>query len=165
MDPDSLIPIGTIGAAHGLRGEVRLSLFNPVSETVRAGLSVVLRSEGKTRVTRVSSIRGTRRGLLVSFEGVADRDAASALTGCVVAIRRGDLPLLAPGEFYHQDVIGLPARTRDGREVGRIVSVMTGATDVFVIQGPEGEVLVPVVEGFVAEVGPEEVLLEDGALE
>lgn len=165
MDPDSLIPVGTVGTAHGLRGEVRVRLFNPTSDAVRAGRAVVLRGPGEDRRMRVSSARASGRALLVAFEGVSDRSAAGALTGCQVAVRRGDLPPPGPGEFYHQDVIGLPVRTRGGRDVGRVASVMTGATDILVVEGSGGEVLVPVVEGFVAEVGPEVVVVEDDALE
>ncbi len=165
MDPDSLIPVGTVGAAHGVRGEVRVRLFNPASEALRPGREVVLRGRGGDRGMRVASVRRGARGLLVAFEGVLDRDAAAALTGCEVSVRRADLPALGPGEFYHHDVIGLPVKTRSGVEVGRVASVMTLATDILVIEGPGGEVLVPVVEGFVAEVGPEVVVVEDDALE
>lgn len=165
MDPASLIPIGTVGAAHGLRGEVRLHLYYPQSDTVRVGLVVVLRDAKRHWTTCVASWRRVKRGLLVRFNGVEDRDAARTLTGLEVAVRRGDLPPLEPGEFYYHDVMGLPVRTRGGRDVGRVESVMSGATDILVIRGPAGEFLVPVVEGFVTEVGPTQIVVADEALE
>lgn len=165
MEREFPITIGIIGAAHGVRGEVRVHLFNKASDTLRAGIEVAIRGEGKERLLRVASVRRASRGTLVSFQGVVDRDAARALTGCGVAVRRGDLPPLGPGEFYYQDVIGLPVRSRNGLEVGRVAAVMSGATEILVIEGPRGEVLVPVVEGFVLCLGPEEVVVEDDALE
>lgn len=165
MDPDSLIPIGTVGSARGLRGEVRVRLYNPASQAVRVGRTVVLRGPAGDRSVRVQSARTCGRAFLVAFEGISDRNAAAALAGREVAVRRGDLPPPGPGEFYHHDVIGLPVRTRGGREVGRVASVMIGATDILVIDASGGEVLVPVVEGFVAEIGSEVVVIEDDALE
>lgn len=166
MNPETIIPIGVIGGAHGLRGEVRLKLFNPASDLLKPGTRVVLQAPGgKTRPAVVAATRRANRNLLVAFEDIPDRTAAEGLTGTEVAVTRGEFPELEADEFYYEDVIGLPVRTTSGREVGRVSSVINGATDVLVIEGPGGEVMVPVVEGFVREVGKDDVVIEDDALE
>lgn len=164
MDPKRLVPVGKVGAAHGLRGEVRFYVFNPASKAIRPGLEVVLRGK-EEQVLRIESVRKAYKALLVKFATIADREMARKLTGCEVCVRREDLPEIGQDEFYYCDVIGLPVTTKDGRPLGRIVSMMKCATDIFVIQGDCGEVLVPVVEGFVEKIGPDVVVLGDEALE
>jgi len=167
MDPEKWIPIGVVGAAHGLRGEVWLRPFNPDSECFQPGRVLTTRGpSGSVRRLRVvASVARSPRGVLVRFEGIEDRTSARSLTGSEIAVQRKDLPPLDPGEFYHEDLIGLPVRTRSGQPIGRVAGLMKGATDILVLEGARGEVLVPFVEGFVAEVRDDAVILEDGALE
>lgn len=166
MNPDAIIPIGVIGGAHGLRGEVRLRLFNPKSDLIKPGMAVVLQAPGgRNRHVMVVSVRRATRNLLVAFEGIPNRTSAEGLSGTEVAVTRGEFPALEPDEFYYEDVVGLPVLTPDGGEVGQVVSVIKGATDVLVIDGPRGEVMVPVVEGFVLEVGKDAILIESDAME
>ncbi|NOZ00905.1 MAG: 16S rRNA processing protein RimM [Deltaproteobacteria bacterium] len=166
MDPEEIIPIGTIGGAHGLKGEVRVRTYNPSSELLAAGMDVfVLGPDKGRRRARIASARRAGKRLLVTFEGVSDRTSAQGLNGSRIAVLRSVLPPLEPGEFYYEDVIGLPVRLAGGEELGRVTSVMNGATDILVIKGDRGEFMIPVVEGFVIEVGPDDVVVGPDALE
>jgi 16S rRNA processing protein RimM len=74
------------------------------------------------------------------FEGVADRSAAEALRGSLVEVDRSALPPLEEGEYYHADLIGLPAVDGDGAPVGIIVAVENyGAGDLLKVELPEGK--------------------------
>lgn len=92
-------------------------------------------------------------GQLVSFEGVNDIGHAAELVGCSVLARAADLPR----DFFWHDVRALLGReVQDVRLglLGCIEEVMRGpANDVWVIRGPYGEVLVPVVDAIIREFG------------
>ena len=79
---------------------------------------------------------------------------------------RADLPDLKSDEFYYSDILGLPVRFPDGREVGTVTQVLSLATDVIEIRSESGsEWMIPVVEGFVRSVSRDGVVIEEGALE
>jgi 16S rRNA processing protein RimM len=84
---------------------------------------------------RLLSIRDAGKGAVARLEGIADRSAAEALRGSVVEVDRAALPPLEEGEYYHADLIGLPALDRDGMQVGSVVSVENyGAGDLLEIE-------------------------------
>lgn len=160
------IEIGRLGSPHGLRGEVTLHPHFPGSELPGIGMVAIVCLPGgrETRLV-VRSRRPVAKGVLVAFEGVPDRSAAEALRGGLVLVARDDLPPLDEGEFYYDDLPGLPVLLPDGCEVGRVRGVFRGATDVLEVDVQGAEVLVPVAVGFVREVGRDRVVLEPGALE
>jgi len=165
MDPEDIIPIGIIGKAHGLHGEVRVSLYNPSSVMLSKGGDLVLIGiDGSQRSVGVETVRQANKRSLVRFEGVPDKDAAERLKGTIVAVHRRDLPRPGRGEFYYHDVLGLPVRATDGSEIGRVVDVMKTSTDILVINGPLGECMVPVVEGFVVDIGADVIVVEAEAV-
>jgi 16S rRNA processing protein RimM len=71
---------------------------------------------------------------------VNDRSAAEALRGALVEIDRAALPPLDEGEYYHADLIGLPALDRDGNNIGTVAAVENyGAGDLLEIERENGK--------------------------
>lgn len=134
-----LILVGVFGAAHGVRGEVRLKSYtaDPTSIGAFGALSDVT---GK-RVFEFLSLRPFRRELLVAGVcGVNDRDAAEALNGVNLFVPRRKLPPPGDDEFYHADLIGLRAETVDGDALGCVIGVHNfGAGDLLEIAAPCAE--------------------------
>ena len=168
--PERLVPLGRIGAPHGLRGEVRFFPYAGLeSETLRRGLEVrlemVLHGKASLRKLVVQGVRRGKKALLVKFESVDDRTAAGRLTGATLHVRREDLPPLEEGEFYYVDVVGVEVRFEGGDVLGVVRNVFRAAQDVLEIETPEGMLMVPVLEHLVTEVGSEGVVLKREALE
>jgi 16S rRNA processing protein RimM len=87
-------------------------------------------------------------------EGVTDRDAAARLTGTKLHVERDRLPPPAdPEEFLLVDLEGLAAFAEDGAALGTVRSVEEyGAGPFLVIQGADGERLVPFTKAAVPQV-------------
>jgi 16S rRNA processing protein RimM len=140
--------IGYVARAHGLRGELRVQLH-------AAGSTVLFDVErvwigGQERV--VEAARATTGAVLLTIEGVEDRDAAEALKGQPVEVER-DAVSLEPGEYLLADLPGCVAVDQDGREIGRVVEVIPGAQPILVIHDAERrELLLPAVPQFVVDV-------------
>jgi 16S rRNA processing protein RimM len=104
------------------------------------------------RTLRVMRVRASAKGLIVAFDGVADRTAAEALRGAGLQVARDELPKAGEREFYHADLVGLALRQADGAAAGRVVGVANfGAGDLLEIEvaGRKGTEFIPFDDDFV----------------
>jgi 16S rRNA processing protein RimM len=130
------IALAAVAGAVGIKGEVRLKLFSDSAESLSRQEKLCVGGAEK----RLLAIRDTGKTAVARFEGISDRSAAEALRGSLVEIDRSSLPPLEEGEYYHADIIGLPAQDRDGKEVGRVVAVENfGAGDLLEIELDSGK--------------------------
>lgn len=129
-DAGDLVLAVVIGA-HGIAGEVRLKVFADdiaAFKTFNAG------------ALTLKSARTGSNGTIARFAEIADRTAAEALRGTELRVPRTALPPLGEGEYYHADLIGLPAVSTDGTPLGRVVAVENfGAGDVIEIEREGGK--------------------------
>jgi 16S rRNA processing protein RimM len=157
------VPVAEIARPHGVRGEIRLQVYNLGSDLLLARPPVQLRfPDGATRDVKIRSARPVNKGILVEIEGVTDRDAAEALRGAEVCVRRDLFPAEEEGEFYACDLEGAKAVLPSGEEVGRVTAVQSyPSCDVLVIdRGKAGPLEVPLVDAYVASVDPERGVVE-----
>ncbi len=157
------VPVAEVARPHGVRGEVRLQVYNLGSDLLLARPPVRLRlPDGSEREVKIRSARAVNKGILVELEGVSDRDAAEALRGAEVCVRRDLFPAEEEGEFYACDLEGARAVLASGEEVGRVTAVQSYPTcDVLLIdRGPAGPLEVPLVDAYVASVDPERAIVE-----
>ena len=111
--------VGQVGAARGLKGEVRIKSFTDKPAAI--GEYGPLTNEAGTQTFKVKVV-GRHKGQVVArIEGVSDRNAAEAMNGTRLYINREKLPQLAEGEFYLTDLVGLEAETEDGKPYGRVI--------------------------------------------
>jgi 16S rRNA processing protein RimM len=130
------IALAAVAGAHGVKGEVRLKLFSDAVD--RLSCHEALYVGGVER--RLISVRDGGKMAVARFEGIADRSGAEALRGSLVEVERSALPPLEEGEYYHADLIGLPARDVNGNAVGRVVGVENfGAGDLLEIEDAQGK--------------------------
>jgi 16S rRNA processing protein RimM len=113
--------LGQIGAAHGVRGEVRLRSFTADPGAI-ANYGPLEAEDG--RIFEIESMRPAKDHFVARFSGVADRDAAEQLANIKLYVPRERLPPPAePDEFYHADLVGLTVVDRAGHRLGTVVAV------------------------------------------
>jgi 16S rRNA processing protein RimM len=127
------ICLGQIGAAHGVRGEVRLRSFTAEPEAV-AAYGPLETDDG--RVLQIESLRAAKDHFVATLSGIHDREAAAQLANLKLYVPRERLPEIAEAdEFYHADLIGLAAVDRTGRHLGSVVAVHNfGAGDLIEVR-------------------------------
>lgn len=131
------ICVAKIGAAHGVRGEVKLWPFteDPLAVTRYGPLT----TKDGARAFEVIRAREAKGFLVASFKGVASRNDAEALNGLELYVPRERLPAPEDDEYYHADLIGLAAVTVSGEPLGRVVAIHNfGAGDIVEIAPPQG---------------------------
>jgi 16S rRNA processing protein RimM len=130
------ILLAKIGAAHGVRGEVRVKAFgaDPMS---LGGYGPLVASDG--RRFEIERIRPAKNAVIAKFRGINDRNTAEALSGVELFIERSALPAPEANEFYHADLLGLEAHDAAGNLVGAVVAVHNfGAGDILEIAPRRG---------------------------
>jgi len=148
------ICVAQIGAAHGLRGEVRLRSFteDPAAVTGYGPLE----SEDGTRRFEIEALRPAKDHFVARLAGVADRDAAEKLTNIKLYVPRDRLPPVEDdGTFYHADLVGLAAVTPDGAALGTVTAILNfGAGDLVEIKPTGGgePLMVPFTDATVPEI-------------
>ena len=129
------IALAAVAGAHGIKGEVRLKLFSESIASLKRHEKLYV--GGSER--RLVAIR-EGKAPVARFAGIDGRSAAEALRGQLVEVDRAALPPLGEDEYYHADLIGLPAASLDGKAVGTVVAVENyGAGDLLEIEDTAGK--------------------------
>jgi 16S rRNA processing protein RimM len=134
------ICIARIGAAHGVRGAVKLWTFTGDPMAVR--LYGPLLTKDGARQFEVTSAREAKGHLVATLKGIATREDAERLNGVELYIAREKLPVTDEDEYYHADLIGLAAVTSADEPLGRVIAIHNfGAGDIIEIAPPHGATL------------------------
>jgi 16S rRNA processing protein RimM len=129
--------MGRIGAAHGVRGEVRIQSFTEDPMALSGYGPLATNRPGLT--VSITAARANGSVLIARIQGIEDRTAAEKLNGVELFVDRALLPHPEDeDEFYHADLIGLRAQLRDGTTLGEVVALPNyGAGDLIEIRNPQ----------------------------
>jgi 16S rRNA processing protein RimM len=132
--------VARIGAAHGVRGAVKLWTFTEDPFAVkRYG---PLSTKDGARQFEVTDAREAKGHLVATLKGVTTREGAERLNGVELYVAREKLPATEQDQYYHADLIGLAAVTTADQPLGRVVAIHNfGAGDIIEIAPPQGATL------------------------
>jgi 16S rRNA processing protein RimM len=126
------ICVARIGAAHGVRGEVKLWTFTEDPLAVKH--YGPLATKDGARQFEVTQARAAKGHLVATLKGIATREDAERLNGLELYIAREKLPATDEDEYYHADLIGLAAVTPANEPLGRVIAIHNfGAGDIIEI--------------------------------
>lgn len=155
---------GRIVTAHGIRGQVRVTLSTDFPERVMEAKELTLRlPDGGIATYELEKASVYKTGLMLKLKGIEDRNAAEALRGAELVADKSALPALADDEIYWHQLMGLKVVTVDGQEVGVIADILrTGSNDVYVTEVPSATgrgkrpgPLIPAIDDVLERVDPE----------
>ena len=131
------ICVARIGAAHGVRGAVKLWTFTEDPLAVKHYGPLTTRDGA--RQFEVTHAREAKDHLVATIKGVATREDAERLNGIELYIAREKLPETDEDEYYHADLIGLSAVNAANEPLGRVTAIHNfGAGDIIEIAPPQG---------------------------
>ncbi len=150
MTADELVALGVVTRAQGVRGQLRVKLFNPDSELLLSRREAVFRRDGVDQAVRFRETPRLHQGdVLVWPVDCNDRDRAESLRGTEICVPRSAFPALPEGEYYHRDLIGLSVRDRRGAEIGTVLRIDSYPTiDVAVVATAGDEIEVPIMNPY-----------------
>jgi len=170
QSPETVVVLGKIVGAYGVKGWVRIHPFadDPLSwrKIDRWVFKADKDESAEWRPAVLNQIKLHSDGLIASFNGVDDRNASEALIGQLVGAPRDAMPATIEGEYYWGDLVGLEVRNTQAQSLGVVRELMeTGANSVLVAVDAEGvKRLLPFVASVVNRVDIErrEILVEWG---
>ena len=131
------ICVARIGAAHGVRGAVKLWTFTEDPLAVKH-YGPLMTKDG-ARLFEVTHVREAKDHLVATLKGIATREDAERLNGIELYIAREKLPETDEDEYYHADLIGLAAVNAANEAIGRVIAIHNfGAGDIIEIAPAKG---------------------------
>lgn len=146
--------IARVVKTHGRQGEVLVEALRGLPLVVEPGMRVALTPPAlkRDRFSLVEEVSVGERSARVKFRGIDSLDDAESAVGCYLLAREDDLEL---GDFdiAFTDLIGREVVDERYGALGTISAIMeTPANDVWCVEGPFGEVLIPVIEDVVVDI-------------
>ena len=165
-----MVIVGRVARPQGIRGDV---IIDPATdfpeERFAEGASIFIERDGAAAPLIVAASRIHAGRPVVRFEAFESMDDAETLRGLELRVPESELATLPENVWYHHQLLGSRVRRKDGRGVGTVTGIQ-GPTErsILVIDGPDGQALVPLVAEFctvdvagkVIEIDPPEGLLE-----
>ncbi len=151
----SYVVLGQVRRPHGVGGEVRVEIITDYPERVAQHDDLYLAPPGRPdhlKRCQVESVRPHKGVLLIKLAGYDDREAANELRGMLVQLPLEEAVPLEEEEYYYFQLEGMEVKTETGECLGRVIEVLEpGAHDVYLVQGPRGEILIPAIEDVILE--------------
>ena len=141
------LAIGRIVRAHGVQGEVSMTVLTEFPERFETTKQVYLGNEVEATPYTLEGYRWHKQNLLLTLAGVNDRTEAEKLRNLLVQVPVEEAVPLPEGEFYLYQLVGLKVVTASGQPLGHLVDVLeTGANNVYVVEDATGkQLLLPAI--------------------
>ncbi|MBT3322750.1 MAG: 16S rRNA processing protein RimM [Anaerolineae bacterium] len=161
--------VGFLRRPHGVRGEIMLEIQTEHPEIFLPEAQFYLGEEYTPYI--IASSRPHKKGILLSFNGIQDRDKVGEFRNTHVYAKISELPDLPEKDFYDYELIGLEiVEEETGKSLGKLKEIIkTGANDVYVVEKESGsEILLPAIPEVVLDIdlseGQMSVFLLDGLI-
>jgi 16S rRNA processing protein RimM len=143
------VTVGRILAPHGIRGELKVQPLTDFPERFEAGSRLWLKGQ-EWVVQRGRWVN--RGGVILKLRGLETRNEAEEMRNAELTVLEAT-ELQGEGVYYLHDIVGMPVFDVAGEALGKLEEVFnTGSTDVYVIRGERGEILLPALDDVVTQV-------------
>lgn len=147
------LAVGLMRRPHGVHGEIMVEVLTDYPERLKPG-DTLYRGDERTPVT-IATRRQHNKGILLSFEGINDRDEIGTYRNTYLYVDLNDWPPLPEGEYYDFELLGLEVIVKETGEVlGELTDILeTGANDVYVVTAESGqEILLPAIPEVILDI-------------
>ena len=144
---------GRICTAHGVKGALKVEHLCDSASVLAKQKRIFLLRQGEYVERRVISASASGQFVIMTVEGIADRESAIVMRGKTVYLHRDDIPV-AKGAMLIADMIGLPVyHAESGESLGKISEVNDiGGRRIYTVATERGDVLLPSVPEFIKEI-------------
>lgn len=159
---NDLVLLGKISKAHGIKGEVKIYPYSGDAKNFALYTHLFLIEPGDNQEKlEISRARNQGKTVIILFAGITNRNQAEELVGKEVAVQRDQLPVTEEDHPYLFDLLGRRVALEDGRDLGVITDFLdSGAHDILVVKGENGELLIPLVDDFLCSIEEDVVVME-----
>lgn len=153
LEPAQWAAVGEVTAPFGMRGEIKVRPLTDFPERFARTKTLYIGDERTPHTVEAARVQGLQ--VVLRLAGIAGVQAAEALRGATLWIPAAELLPLPQDSYYLHDLVGLRVRHVDGRMLGVVGDVLTGAgNDLLVVRDAQtgAETLLPAVKEFIKRV-------------
>ena len=149
---DRLVILGKVAGTFGVHGWVKINSYTDPPDNILDYESLLMGSGGRWTQVELEDGRVTGKGVLGKLKGIETPEDARTRVGAELAVRRGDMPPPAPGEYYWSDLEGLDAESVTGERLGKVDHFRTTPAGTMIVIRGARELWVPFVKERIASV-------------
>ena len=152
MKDKNYIECGKIINTHGCHGGVKLESWCNTPNDLAALKKIYLLEGGEYVEKKIKKASVFKQFVVAEICGITDMDAALALKNMTVYANRKDFKL-DEGEYFIADMIGVNVTdAENGKVYGKVADIINrGASDIYVVDTPSGERMIPAVDEFIVK--------------
>lgn len=170
IDKSSFVPVGRLGRAHGLKGEIRFFADSLDFDSFSCCSRLIIGDPSTAGAIncRMLNCRLQGKAMVVSLSGITTRTEAESLTGREIWVAKEELPALDDGNLFRHHLIGKEIFTDEGQHLGQVRKMLdTGPYEIMIISGAGNEYMVPALTEFVRELTEDKIVvnLPEGLLD
>ncbi len=145
----AFIVVGRVVGQRGVKGEVKVEVLTDFPDRFESGKEIFI--DGHPLTIEASHLQ--KSYLFLKLSTIDSVESANQLRDKDVEIPVNQLHDLPKGDYYRFQIIGLKVVDIQGEPVGEILDILlTGSNDVYIVRGPQGEVLIPAIEDIVQSI-------------
>lgn len=145
------VVVGEVLRTQGVQGELKVYPLTHDPHRFKDLREVILQGKGISKILTVQGVRITSDFVYLILDGIDGRDIAETYRGFEVRVARENVPPLPEG-WYYFELEGLQVYEGE-KYLGELTRVLeTGANDVYLVQGPVGEICIPALKSVVLKV-------------
>ena len=147
------IECGKIINTHGCKGGLKIEPWCNSAEDFTALKSLYIKNKNEFEKYSVIKASVFKQFVILELKEIDDMDKAIALKNTVLYADRDNFTL-EDGEYFLTDIIGLSVIDfESGKIYGKVSDIINrGASDIYVVDTPNGERMVPAVDEFIVEI-------------
>ncbi len=138
---------------HGCYGALKLESWCNTPQILASLKKVYMLDGGQYKAYKVKKASVFKQFVIAELDGISDMDSAMAKKNKILYADRSDFSL-DEGEYFISDIIGIPViDAENGTEYGTVCDIINrGASDIYVVDTPNGERMIPAVDEFIIRV-------------
>ena len=144
--------VGKINGLFGVKGWVKIFSHTEPRKNILNYQPWQVKIDNQWQTLELSGGREQSKTVVAGIKGIDDREQARALIGTEIYINREQLPQLAPGEYYWEDLIGLEVINTEGVSLGKVKNLMDTGANAVLISKTHKEHWVPFIEPHLIQV-------------
>jgi len=157
---ENWIVIARFGRPHGVKGFVTVHSFTEPRDNVLKYANWHAFINNKWQPMKLLRAEVQNKSIIVQIEGYPERESVAYLTNIEIAIQRGQLATLEPGEYYWHQLIGMKVINQQGEPFGNVTEIIpTGANDVLVVEGNKRHLIPYLLGQFILDIDSKQQII------
>ena len=147
---ENLIPIGKVLKAHGLKGELKISLFDVSSKILLEGINLWFYKNNSYQNYKLEKLRGSSKNIIVKLSEINDRNNVVAFLNKKIFLSKNDYPEPDENNYHLSDLINLEIFDENNNSYGFVCdAIKLPGNNVLIFKYENKEIMVPIVDYFI----------------